>query len=36
MLDRLVKIARIVGVSEKDGNASQELEEQSQTPSALE
>jgi Zn-dependent protease with chaperone function len=36
MLDRLVKIARIIGVSEKDSNASQELEEQSQTSSALE
>jgi hypothetical protein len=36
MLDRLVKTARIVGVSEKDGNASRELEEQSRIPSILE
>jgi hypothetical protein len=36
MLDRLVKTARIIGVSEKDSNASREPEEQSQTPSTLE
>jgi hypothetical protein len=36
MLDRLVKTARIMGVSEKDSNASQEPEEQSQTQSILE